>query len=79
MQFYYFLKPPLVFPRHPLGGFYSAEDADSLPTPSSTAKREGAFCVWTKKELKELLKNEGELELFCRVFSVKEEGNVDPR
>ena len=41
--------------RHGDGGFYSAEDADSLPTPSSDHKKEGAFCVWTDEELSELL------------------------
>src|SRR4029078_2712917 len=33
--------------RDPAGGFYSAEDADSLPQHDSTEKREGAFYVWS--------------------------------
>ena len=33
------------------GGFYSAEDADSLPTHDAQQKREGAFCVWTHDEI----------------------------
>ncbi|KIH66435.1 hypothetical protein ANCDUO_03234 [Ancylostoma duodenale] len=33
---------------HEEGGFYAAEDADSLPTPESTEKKEGAFCVWQR-------------------------------
>lgn len=37
--------------RHPLGGFFSGEDADSLPTPDAEKKQEGAFCVWTYEEL----------------------------
>src|SRR4029077_9282224 len=37
------------------GGFYSAEDADSLPTKDSKEKTEGAFYVWEKKEIMELL------------------------
>uniref|UniRef100_A0A673M2T0 Spermatogenesis-associated protein 20-like TRX domain-containing protein n=1 Tax=Sinocyclocheilus rhinocerous TaxID=307959 RepID=A0A673M2T0_9TELE len=37
------------------GGFYSAEDADSFPTVESIEKREGAFCVWTAGEIRELL------------------------
>ena len=43
---------------HPPGGFYSAEDADSLPagtksgpkTPSVAKKAEGAFYVWEQKD-----------------------------
>lgn len=31
----------------PEGGFYSAEDADSLPTEESDEKKEGAFYVWS--------------------------------
>ncbi len=73
--------------RHPQGGFYSAEDADSLPTATSAAKREGAFCVWTKEELDRILPGEPvaegttgtKAELFCRVYGVKDGGNVDPR
>ena len=41
--------------RHSEGGFYSAEDADSLPTLDSNHKTEGAFCVWTDKELEDIL------------------------
>ncbi|KAL4089161.1 hypothetical protein QTP88_024225 [Uroleucon formosanum] len=70
---------------HKLGGFYSAEDADSLPTADSTKKREGAFCTWTQKEVKTLLdqplnsKPDIKLsELFCWHFSVLPNGNVRP-
>jgi uncharacterized protein YyaL (SSP411 family) len=38
---------------HPDGGFFSAEDADSLPSHTSTHKEEGAFYVWTVQELEE--------------------------
>ncbi len=73
--------------RHPQGGFYSAEDADSLPKSDSTAKKEGAFCVWTKEELDALLpkdkvkegSDKTKAELFCKLFNVKEGGNVNPR
>uniref|UniRef100_A0A3Q3DZV0 Spermatosis associated 20 n=1 Tax=Hippocampus comes TaxID=109280 RepID=A0A3Q3DZV0_HIPCM len=37
------------------GGFYSAEDADSFPTSGGSEKREGAFCVWTASEVRQLL------------------------
>lgn len=67
------------------GGFFSAEDADSLPTSDATAKREGAFYVWTYDRLKTLLKKEkvpGKdnvtyFDLICRQFSVRKEGNVE--
>ena len=41
---------------HPLGPFYSAEDADSKASPDDEHKREGAFCVWTHQQLTSLLK-----------------------
>jgi uncharacterized protein len=37
------------------GGFYSAEDADSLPERNATEKREGAFYVWSDAELRDVL------------------------
>ncbi|XP_024120255.1 spermatogenesis-associated protein 20 isoform X3 [Oryzias melastigma] len=37
------------------GGFYSAEDADSVPACGGDRKREGAFCVWTASEVRGLL------------------------
>lgn len=40
---------------HKEGGFYSAEDADSLPFSDSKKKLEGAFCVWEKSELVNIL------------------------
>lgn len=66
------------------GGFFSAEDADSLPQPDAPAKREGAFYVWTYDSLKTLLKkkvsgkeNVRYFDLICRQFSVRKEGNVE--
>uniref|UniRef100_A0AAY4BZR8 Spermatogenesis-associated protein 20-like TRX domain-containing protein n=1 Tax=Denticeps clupeoides TaxID=299321 RepID=A0AAY4BZR8_9TELE len=68
------------------GGFYSAEDADSLPALASTVKKEGAFCVWTATEIRELLAEtvEGatggatQADIFMHHYGVKEQGNVDP-
>nr|XP_012233757.1 PREDICTED: spermatogenesis-associated protein 20 isoform X1 [Linepithema humile] len=69
--------------RHKEGGFFSAEDADSLPEPQASAKREGAFYVWTYNELKTLLNkkipdnnNVEYFDLICYHFNVKKEGNV---
>src|SRR6202043_908792 len=39
----------------PEGGFYSAEDADSLPRAGAAEKREGAFYVWTQEEIDRVL------------------------
>jgi len=57
------------------GGFYSAEDADSLPTPDSTHKAEGAFYVWEQKEIDEIL-GEKDSAIFSYLFNVKPSGNA---
>ncbi len=56
----------------PGGGFFSAEDADSL-LPGTTEKREGAFYVWGKAEIDEALG--GDAALFHRVYGVEAAGN----
>jgi uncharacterized protein len=63
--------------RSPEGGFYSAEDADSLPDAQATEKREGAFYVWTREEIDRLLTPE-EAEAFRRTYGVERDGNVSP-
>ncbi|GAB5588575.1 hypothetical protein Unana1_03475 [Umbelopsis nana] len=63
--------------QHNEGGFYSAEDADSLPTFSATKKLEGAFCVWKKSELKDIL-GDTDADIFSHHFGVEDNGNVDP-
>ncbi|MEO5754345.1 MAG: thioredoxin domain-containing protein [Chthoniobacterales bacterium] len=56
------------------GGFYSAEDADSLTKAGGKEKAEGVFYVWTKKEIDAAL---GEYaELFDYQYGVEEEGNA---
>ena len=68
---------------HPSGGFYSAEDADSLPNAESGQKLEGAFCVWSWAEVEDLLGGE-EVEghtlaaLVQHEFHMEENGNVGP-
>ncbi|XP_056152913.1 spermatogenesis-associated protein 20 [Lampris incognitus] len=67
------------------GGFYSAEDADSVPASGGPEKREGAFCVWTSSEVRELLPDmvEGatpgttQADIFMHHYGIKEQGNVD--
>lgn len=56
---------------HPMGGFYSAEDADS-------EGHEGLFYTWTPFEIKEVLSNE-EAELFSEYYGVTPEGNFEGR
>lgn len=52
---------------HPLGGFYSAEDADSEGI-------EGKFYVWNTDELKSILPK-NDFELATAIFEVKDSGN----
>jgi uncharacterized protein YyaL (SSP411 family) len=58
---------------HPDGGFYSAEDADSAPTPDAP-KAEGAFYLWTSAELVAALGDDA--PLVGAHFGVSEQGNV---
>ncbi|MNK11004.1 hypothetical protein D3C87_290390 [compost metagenome] len=52
------------------GAFYSALDADSLNEKGHL--EEGAFYVWEKQELKDLLKED--FDLFATVFNINEFG-----
>lgn len=52
-----------------LGGFYSAEDADS-------EGEEGKFYSWTAEELKEVLDKE-DFKLLIRLYDVHERGNYE--
>ena len=65
------------------GGFYSAEDADSLP-PEDAAnpdahKKEGAFYLWREQELVELLGPDAEVVRLR--FGIQADGNAphDPQ
>lgn len=60
---------------HPEGGFYSAEDAVSLPTAEDTTKREGAYYTWTAEELQQALSPEN-YEFFAAAFGIQANGNV---
>ena len=61
---------------HSEGGFFSAEDAESAPNASNpNQKEEGAFYVWTRREV-EMLLPPGEAEVFVRHFGVEKNGNV---
>ena len=59
----------------PGGGFYSAEDADSVADPAQPAvKVEGAYYVWTKAEIDAVLGPDA--EPFNRAYGVTEAGNA---
>jgi hypothetical protein len=61
---------------HPDGGFYSAEDADSVIDPSNPkVKGEGAFYIWSADELEEALVPDS-YELFVTHYGVEKNGNV---
>ena len=57
------------------GGFYSGEDADSTDPENPKAHREGAFYVWRKREIDEILGPDA--ERFCRHYGVHADGNVE--
>ena len=67
----------------PGGGFYSAEDADSIPPEQAgrpdAHKMEGAFYLWREAELSELLGEQA--RIVCRRFGIEPEGNapIDPQ
>ncbi|WVF67216.1 hypothetical protein IAT40_001964 [Kwoniella sp. CBS 6097] len=62
--------------KHPRAGFWSAEDADSAPEKGAK-KSEGAYYIWDKAELDQILGEEADLVNYF--FGVKQSGNVDPQ
>src|SRR5439155_6516994 len=56
------------------GGFFSAEDADSLFEDGKPEHGEGAFYVWTEKQVDAALG--GESELFRYHYGVQSHGNA---
>jgi len=60
----------------PEGGFYSAEDADSVIVPEEPGlKGEGAFYIWSAEEIRELVP-EPAASWFCYRYGVADGGNV---
>lgn len=72
--------------RHPLGGFFSGEDADSYRQQGDAEKIEGAFYAWTLDEVQALFNENSEqfsdtghaLDIYCHYYGITEEGNVQP-
>ena len=60
---------------HPEGGFFSAEDADSLLSHGGPEHAEGAFYVWSRQEIADAL-GADEASIFCRHYGVEEVGNA---
>jgi uncharacterized protein YyaL (SSP411 family) len=68
------------------GGFFSAEDADSIPPDEASNPRahktEGAFYLWTQAELDQLLGgSEEDAQIFKMRFGIRADGNApeDPQ
>jgi uncharacterized protein len=61
--------------RHPGGGFYSAEDADSPNPENPSEKGEGAFYIWRQSEIENLLGGET-AAWFCYRYGARPNGNV---
>ena len=59
----------------PEGGFFSAEDADSLLAHGRPEHAEGAYYVWSRQEIVEVL-GEEDARIFCRHYGVEETGNA---
>ncbi len=64
----------------PQGGFYSALDADSERPDKKDEHAEGAFYLWSEKELIKLLSDE-EMKFARSYYNVYKEGNIysDPQ
>lgn len=61
--------------RHAEGGFFSAEDADSLASADAEHKTEGAFYVWKAAEIDEILgKEDG--NIFRYAYGARRDGNA---
>jgi uncharacterized protein len=65
--------------RHPDGGFYSAEDADS-PGPDGVS-REGSFTTWTPEEVRAALPDvdPATVDALTEWFGITDEGNFEGR
>ncbi|GAB2281321.1 hypothetical protein Dimus_015919 [Dionaea muscipula] len=59
----------------PNGEIFSAEDADSAESEGATRKKEGAFYIWSSKEVEGILGEHA--SLFKEHYYVKPSGNCD--
>src|SRR5919107_3334278 len=56
--------------KHPEGGFYSAQDADS-------EGEEGKFYIWNIKEIESILRDKTAADIFCEHYGVTQGGNFE--
>ncbi|KAF5744158.1 Spermatogenesis-associated 20 [Tripterygium wilfordii] len=59
----------------PEGEIFSAEDVDSAESPGAKRKKEGAFYVWTSKEIDDILGEHA--NIFKEHYYIKPTGNCD--
>lgn len=73
--------------RHPNGGFFSGEDADSYPKFGDKEKIEGAFYAWSYNEVATLFNaslpqfapdTDCPFDIYCYYYGITETGNVEP-
>lgn len=57
------------------GGFYSAEDAESIDPLNPDTKREGAFYVWSWDEIQPLLEDDALVDFARNYYSLTQAGN----
>jgi hypothetical protein len=60
----------------PQGFFYAAQDADNFTDPTAAEPEEGAFYVWSYRQLEQLL-TPSELAALKEEFTVTSEGNFE--
>jgi uncharacterized protein len=56
--------------KHPDGGFYSAQDADS-------EGEEGKFYVWDRREIESIISDKTAADIFCEHYGVTQGGNFE--
>ena len=61
--------------RHPAGGFFSTQDADSLLRHDGHEKEEGAFFAWELDELQQVLG--ADARIVAQVYGVTASGNFE--
>jgi uncharacterized protein YyaL (SSP411 family) len=59
------------------GAYHAAEDADSLPYPAATRKREGAYWTWEASEISSLL-HARDAAIFSAAYGIEATGNARP-
>ncbi|KAG2406609.1 uncharacterized protein HKW66_Vig0058650 [Vigna angularis] len=67
-----YLKRDMIGPE---GEIFSAEDADSAETEGAARKKEGAFYIWERKEVQDILGEHA--ALFEEHYYIKQSGNCD--